>query len=642
MDSDAEQDWDALDEDSDSAVEVGAHGAGEGSDSDSDADMEEQPQARAANAPFRLPYLPAHHLAPDPQVHPIMRLLAGHAHADRHAAYTNEALVAHLIRTRTLQSPSIIAAMKACPRDAFVPEQQRDADAFLDAPLSLARLGFNMSAPHMHATCLEALQLQPGHRVLDVGSGSGVLTACMAFIVGKTGASVGFDTKEAAASFADVHVKRLEQSSLLYAETACSCTFEHHNVFIPASRHQGQYDRVHVGASCPRDKLNALVALLKPTGGILVSPVAPSDLQAITKGPHGEVSMRTLSQVRYSDLEVPTDVAVVMAVLQEDRKERIDVPVPLSTFSDDVATIHGDVIASSSSMGSEQSAFSLSSAMAMGTPHGAPGRHMSESSESPLSTARSWPKRFTKLLRACSSSSVGAPKDKFEEMMAADASEPATPGSPGPKPELRVGELGVADCALVGAKWRIPVHRAVLRARSEHVRAMFGSGMRDADSPEVHVPEHFHQEAAAAFVKYLYEDELDGRMDAQSTVALLHVAHFFGAPHLVGLCDLQLSRELITASADDEGACESSSALLALADETGLAHLRAVALDFIVHNHEAVANTAAYSSLTKHQVDLVAAEACQMLRRMSTVLSAKNEEDQQRGGPSTLRRSSRW
>lgn len=56
--------------------------------------------------------------------------------------------------------------------------------------------------------------------------------------VGKTGASVGFDTKEAAASFADVHVKRLEQSSLLYAETACSCTFEHHNVFIPASRHQ--------------------------------------------------------------------------------------------------------------------------------------------------------------------------------------------------------------------------------------------------------------------------------------------------------------------------------------------------------------------------------------------------------------------
>ena len=42
------------------------------------------------------------------------------------------------------------------------------------------------------------------------------------------------------------------------------------------------------------------------------------------------------------------------------------------------------------------------------------------------------------------------------------------------------------------------------------------------------------QEAVDAFVKYLYEDELDGRMHAQDTVALLHIAHFFGAPHLVG------------------------------------------------------------------------------------------------------------
>ena len=57
-----------------------------------------------------------------------------------------------------------MAAMRACPRDAFVPERQRDEDAFLDAPLSLHGMGFNMSAPHMHAACLEALQLQPGHR----------------------------------------------------------------------------------------------------------------------------------------------------------------------------------------------------------------------------------------------------------------------------------------------------------------------------------------------------------------------------------------------------------------------------------------------------------------------------------------------
>lgn len=41
------------------------------------------------------------------------------------------------------------------------------------------------------------------------------------------------------------------------------------------------------------------------------------------------------------------------------------------------------------------------------------------------------------------------------------------------------------------------------------------------------------QVAVAAFVKWVYEDEVDVRVDAQGTVALLRVANFFGAPHLV-------------------------------------------------------------------------------------------------------------
>lgn len=35
-------------------------------------------------------------------------------------------------------------------------------------------MDFNISAPHMHATCLEALQLQPGHKVGGLGGGTGV------------------------------------------------------------------------------------------------------------------------------------------------------------------------------------------------------------------------------------------------------------------------------------------------------------------------------------------------------------------------------------------------------------------------------------------------------------------------------------
>ena len=79
--------------------------------------------------------------------------------------------------------PELIAAMQACPRDLFVPENDVGREgAFADSPLAL-QLGFNVSAPHMHATCMEALDLQPGHAVLDVGCGCGILTAMMATVV---------------------------------------------------------------------------------------------------------------------------------------------------------------------------------------------------------------------------------------------------------------------------------------------------------------------------------------------------------------------------------------------------------------------------------------------------------------------------
>ena len=49
----------------------------------------------------------------------------------------------------------VIKAMRLCPRNAFLPEAHRNPDeAFLDSPVRLDTLDFNVSAPHMHATCL--------------------------------------------------------------------------------------------------------------------------------------------------------------------------------------------------------------------------------------------------------------------------------------------------------------------------------------------------------------------------------------------------------------------------------------------------------------------------------------------------------
>ena len=79
-------------------------------------------------------------------------------------------------------SEAAVKAMRVCARNLFVPEQQQD-EAFLDSPIRLEELDFNVSAPHMHASCLEALQLQPGHSLLDVGCGCDIINACGAYIV---------------------------------------------------------------------------------------------------------------------------------------------------------------------------------------------------------------------------------------------------------------------------------------------------------------------------------------------------------------------------------------------------------------------------------------------------------------------------
>jgi protein-L-isoaspartate O-methyltransferase len=61
-------------------------------------------------------------------------------------------------------------------------EAPRLTGAFAPAQVRIDAMDFNVSAPHMHATCLEALDLQPGHAFLDIGCGCGLVTAAAAFL----------------------------------------------------------------------------------------------------------------------------------------------------------------------------------------------------------------------------------------------------------------------------------------------------------------------------------------------------------------------------------------------------------------------------------------------------------------------------
>ncbi|HSP64708.1 MAG TPA: methyltransferase domain-containing protein, partial [Candidatus Deferrimicrobium sp.] len=80
----------------------------------------------------------------------------------------------------------VLEAMRAVPREMFVLAEQR-GDAYADRALAI-ECGQTISQPLMVAVMVQALEVGPGDRVLDVGTGSGyqaaVLAACGAQVVG--------------------------------------------------------------------------------------------------------------------------------------------------------------------------------------------------------------------------------------------------------------------------------------------------------------------------------------------------------------------------------------------------------------------------------------------------------------------------
>jgi protein-L-isoaspartate(D-aspartate) O-methyltransferase len=79
-----------------------------------------------------------------------------------------------------IQDPLVIRAMGRVPRHLFVPEAL-EGDAYGSSALPIG-LGQTISAPHMVALMTEALRLEGGERILEVGTGSGYQTAVLADI----------------------------------------------------------------------------------------------------------------------------------------------------------------------------------------------------------------------------------------------------------------------------------------------------------------------------------------------------------------------------------------------------------------------------------------------------------------------------
>ncbi len=92
-------------------------------------------------------------------------------------------MVEQQIVARGIKDKGVIEAMKRVPRHLFVPEKYRRF-AYHDGPLPIGE-GQTISQPYIVAFMTEALSLQPHHKVLEIGTGSGYQAAVLAEIVDK-------------------------------------------------------------------------------------------------------------------------------------------------------------------------------------------------------------------------------------------------------------------------------------------------------------------------------------------------------------------------------------------------------------------------------------------------------------------------
>lgn len=168
-----------------------------------------------------------------------------------------------------ITSTRVLDAMSKVDRANYVPNRRT---AYEDSPQPIG-YGATISAPHMHAHAAENLLpfLQPGSKVLDVGSGSGYTLAIFHHLVSTKGKVVGIDHIQELVDGANSNLKKdglgsnLDEGSIL---NVCGDGRK-------GMESEAPFDAIHVGAAA-RGIPQALIDQLKAPGRMFI-PVQEED-----------------------------------------------------------------------------------------------------------------------------------------------------------------------------------------------------------------------------------------------------------------------------------------------------------------------------------------------------------------------------
>ena len=193
-------------------------------------------------------------------------------------------MVDYQLRARGIGSPLVLEAMGRVPRERFIPERMKDC-AYDDGA------GQTISQPYIVALMTEALDLEGGERVLDIGTGSGYAAAVLGCI-----ASEVFSI-ERVRELADRAARTLAAEGFDNVRVRCG------DGTIGWSEHQ-PFDGIIVAAGAPAvpDSLKHQLAV----GGHLVIPVGSEhsvqSLERITRLTENEFRTEDLGAVRFVPL----------------------------------------------------------------------------------------------------------------------------------------------------------------------------------------------------------------------------------------------------------------------------------------------------------------------------------------------------
>ena len=197
-------------------------------------------------------------------------------------------MVEDQLRRRGISDERLLAAMRRVPRHEFISREQWE-QAYADHPITIPEQQ-TTSQPYIIAAMIQAAEIKPEDKVLEIGAGSGYQTALLAELAAQV---IALERYSTLADSAQATLQRLGYHNVVVVEGDGTLGWE------PAA----PYDAMIVSAAAPRIPPALLEQLA--IGGRLVIPIGDAQqqtLQLFRKQPDAAISRTMLEGCRFVPL----------------------------------------------------------------------------------------------------------------------------------------------------------------------------------------------------------------------------------------------------------------------------------------------------------------------------------------------------